>query len=184
MMHPAVFGHEGSGVVIATGDAVTGVAVGDHVVLSSDSCGRCGRCREGRAYYCDGWAKLNLGGPGFPDHPPILDMANLPVHSGWFGQSSFATYAVARETNVVRVRKDVPLDIPGPLGCGFLTGPGAVLNAFKIQPGQSLVVYGAGAVGLAAVMAARICNASSVVVIDPVESPARSRPQTRRTRGP
>ncbi|MGQ4599059.1 zinc-binding dehydrogenase [Nocardia sp. R6R-6] len=168
--HPAIFGHEGAGVVEAVGASVTSLAAGDHVVLSYDSCGHCRRCHAGKPYYCDGWQDLNAGQALGRVHSPVLDADGAPVYSTWFGQSSFGTYAVATETNAVKVDKDLPLAILGPLGCGFQTGAGAVVNALGVRPGESIVIFGAGAVGLAAVMAAKICNAGTIVAVDIIES--------------
>ena len=88
------------------------------------------------------------------------------IHGHFFGQSSFATYALATEQNVVKVPKDVPLELLGPLGCGLQTGAGAILNSLKVPPGSSVVVLGAGTVGLAAIMAARIAGAGSIIAVD------------------
>lgn len=169
-LHPAVLGHEGAGVVEAVGAGVTGLGPGDHVVLSYDSCGHCRRCRAGKAYYCDGWQDLNAGPAAGRVHAPVVDADGAPVYSTWFGQSSFGTYAVATDTNAVKVDDDLPLAILGPLGCGFQTGAGAVVNALGVRPGESIIVFGAGAVGMAAVMAAKICNAGTIVAVDVVES--------------
>lgn len=170
VFHPAVFGHEGAGVVVAAGDAVTGAVAGDHVVLSYDSCGCCARCREGRAFFCESWQDLNTGPALAREHAAMVDGEGMPLYATWFGQSSFATHALATETSIVRVPDHLPLDILGPLGCGFLTGAGAVLNALRVRPGESIAVFGAGAVGLAAVMAARICGAGLIVAVDPVQA--------------
>jgi aryl-alcohol dehydrogenase len=168
--HPAVFGHEGAGIVTAVGGAVTGVAVGDHVVLSYDSCGRCRRCRDGQAYFCESWQDLNTGPALGREHAPMADGEGKPLYATWFGQSSFATHAVATDASVVPVPGHLPLEILGPLGCGFLTGAGAVINALRVRPGDSIVIFGAGAVGMAAVMAAKICGAGLVVAVDPVRA--------------
>ncbi|MGY4098782.1 NAD(P)-dependent alcohol dehydrogenase [Nocardia sp. R16R-3T] len=169
-IHPAIFGHEGAGVIEAVGSSVVGLSPGDHVVLSYDSCGHCKRCHTGKPYYCDGWQDLNAGPALGRVHSPVLDADGAPVYSTWFGQSSFGTYAVASETNAVKVDADLPLEILGPLGCGFQTGAGAVVNVLGVRPGESIVIFGAGAVGLAGVMAAKICNAGTIVAVDIVES--------------
>lgn len=168
-LHPAVLGHEGAGVVEAVGGAVRTVVPGDHVVLSYDSCGHCRRCRTGKPYYCDGWQNLNFGTAARRIHAPVLDRSGAPTYSTFFGQSSFGSYAVASDTNTVKVDDDLPLEILGPLGCGFQTGAGAVVNALGVRPDESIVVFGAGAVGLAAVMAANVCNARTIVAVDVVD---------------
>ncbi|MEU0071003.1 NAD(P)-dependent alcohol dehydrogenase [Streptomyces sp. NPDC006332] len=166
---PIVLGHEGSGVVAAVGSQVTKVTAGDPVVISYDSCGACKNCLSGSPYFCATWFDRN-NGPGLSrQHAALTDPAGRAVNNSWFGQSSFADYAVASQNNVVKVAADLPLEILGPLGCGFQTGAGAVVNVLQVRPGQSFVVFGAGAVGLAAVMAARICGASAVIAVDLVE---------------
>lgn len=161
---PAVLGHEGSGVVVETGGPDTGLAVGDHVVLSFDSCGRCRSCLGAAPAYCDRFAALNLFG-GRPEHAArFTDAAGGALAPRWFGQSSFAAFAVVPARNAVRVDPSLPLALLGPLGCGFLTGAGAVLNSFGAGPGDTVAVFGAGAVGLAAVMAATAAGAVAVAV--------------------
>ncbi|WP_326668479.1 NAD(P)-dependent alcohol dehydrogenase [Streptomyces sp. NBC_01257] len=162
---PAVLGHEGTGVVVAAGGGPdTAVGVGDHVVLSFDSCGDCLSCRGAAPAYCDSFASLNLFGGREEDTPRLTDAAGGAVASRWFGQSSFAEYALVPARNAVRVDTALPLELLGPLGCGALTGAGAVLNTFRAGPGDTLVVLGAGAVGLTAVMAATAAGVRSVAV--------------------
>jgi aryl-alcohol dehydrogenase len=162
---PAVLGHEGSGVVVRTdGGPDTAVGVGDHVVLSFDSCGHCPNCRAAAPAYCDSFAVLNLFGGREEDPPRLTDAAGGALAPRWFGQSSFAEYALVPARNAVRVDPGLPVELLGPLGCGFLTGAGAVLNTFAVGPGDTLVVFGAGAVGLAAVMAASAAGAQAVAV--------------------
>ena len=162
---PVVLGHEGAGVVERVGAAVTKVVSGDHVVLSFSYCGHCRSCREGEPAYCHEQFALNFFCDR-PDHSHHLSGGGVPIHGDFFGQSSFATHVIATERNVVKVRKDAPLELLGPLGCGIQTGAGAILNDFKIRPGQSLAVFGVGSVGLSAVMAARIAGASRIVAVD------------------
>ncbi|WP_409235934.1 NAD(P)-dependent alcohol dehydrogenase [Streptomyces sp. PA5.6] len=182
---PAVLGHEGAGVVVRTpptttatatgqpdaagseaGDRVvpTGIGVGDHVVLSFDSCGHCPNCRAAAPAYCDSFASLNLFGGRAEQPPRLTDATGAALAPRWFGQSSFAQYALVPARNAVRVDPALPIELLGPLGCGFLTGAGAVLNTFGAGPGDTLVVLGAGAVGLAAVLAASAAGALTVAV--------------------
>ncbi|MFE9424880.1 alcohol dehydrogenase catalytic domain-containing protein [Kitasatospora sp. NPDC006697] len=161
---PAVLGHEGSGVVVETGGPGTGLAVGDHVVLSFDSCGRCRGCLAAAPAYCDSFAELNLFGGRTADAGRLVDAAGRPLAPRWFGQSSFAAYALVSARNAVRMDPALPLDLLGPLGCGFLTGAGAVVNTFRLGPGDTFAVFGAGAVGLAAVLAASAAGAVTVAV--------------------
>jgi aryl-alcohol dehydrogenase len=162
---PAVFGHEGAGVVEAVGDAVTTVAVGDHVVLSFDSCRRCSACMSGHPAYCELFPALNYVGSRL-DGSPTMQQGSDDVHGSWFGQSSFGTHAVASARNAVKVDQDLPLELLGPLGCGLLTGAGTVLNVLRPQPGQSIGVWGIGTVGLAAVMAANAAGCETIVAVD------------------
>ena len=162
---PIVLGHEGSGIVEKIGSNVRKLAVGDHVVLTFDSCGRCPTCVSGKPAYCYEVREVCFGGKRL-DGSTTLSCNHAPVHGNFFGQSSFATHALANERNAIKVRKDAPLELLGPLGCGLQTGAGAVLNSFGLRPGQTIAVFGTGAVGLAAVMAARIAGASKIFAID------------------
>lgn len=112
---------------------------------------------------------LNFSGARDDGTVSTLD-SNRQIHDHFFGQSSFATYAVANQRNVVNVPKEAPLEILGPLGCGIQTGAGAVMNALKIEQGKSFAVFGAGAVGLSAVMAAKIVGATTIIAVDIHES--------------
>jgi aryl-alcohol dehydrogenase len=161
---PIVTGHEGAGVVEAVGPGVDTIAVGDHVVLSFDSCGECVNCRAGTPCYCDTFIVRNLTGRRVDGSTALT--AEGEVASRWFGQSSFATYALATARNAVVVDKSLPLELLGPLGCGVLTGAGSVLVTLDVQPGTSIVVSGAGAVGLSAIMAAKAAGATTIVAID------------------
>ncbi|MFA7586080.1 MAG: NAD(P)-dependent alcohol dehydrogenase [Novosphingobium sp.] len=166
---PGVLGHEGAGIVERVGSDVRAVAPGDHVVLSFDSCGSCGNCQSGTPSYCDEFAVRNFGGKR-PDGTATLSDQQGEIAGNFFGQSSFAAFALARERNVVRIDRDLPLEIMGPLGCGIQTGAGAVLKALECRPGSSILIAGGGAVGLAGVMAAAIQGCSTIIVVEPVES--------------
>ena len=162
---PAVLGHEGSGVVERVGEGVTNVGPGDHVVLSFNHCGYCVNCLAGRPAYCLTFFERNFGGSR-PDGSSALSANGEAVHSHFFGQSSFATHALAAENSVVKVPEDAPLELLGPLGCGVQTGAGAVLNALRPEPGSSFAVFGTGAVGLSAVMAAVVSGCTTIIGID------------------
>jgi aryl-alcohol dehydrogenase len=163
---PLVPGHEGSGVVEVIGSHVQGLAVGDHVVLSFDSCHACANCLQGRPAYCDTFFPRNMSGRTVDGSTNARDCEGLPVSTRWFGQSSFATRSVVDARNAVKVDSALPLELLGPLGCGFQTGAGAVLNSLGVEVGADIVVFGAGAVGLAAVMAARVAGASTIAAVD------------------
>jgi aryl-alcohol dehydrogenase len=169
MPGPAVLGHEGAGVVEAVGAQVAGIAPGDHVLLSYRSCGECAQCRGGHRSYCSRSALLNSSG-GRADGTATLSQNGIRLFGSFFGQSSFAQYALAAADNVVVVDPSVDLTVAAPLGCGFQTGAGAVLKVLSPEPNSRLAVFGAGGVGLAAVMAAKAVGVEAVTVVDPVAS--------------
>jgi aryl-alcohol dehydrogenase len=164
---PCVFGHEGSGIVERVGSEVTRVKPGDHVVLSFSSCQQCPSCVAGKPAYCHQLYQYNFLGTR-TDGSSAWSADGKPVHGHFFAQSSFGTYALASERNTVKVRQDAPLWLLGPLGCGVQTGAGAVINSLQPKAGSSLAVFGAGTVGLSAVMAARLCGCAVIVAVDPV----------------
>jgi aryl-alcohol dehydrogenase len=169
MPMPAVLGHEGAGVVERVGAGVRKVAPGDHVVMTFMSCGRCRYCQRGEPAYCEKMMPLNFS-CAREDGTSSAHSHSEAIRNHFFGQSSFATYALANERNVVKVPKSAQLELLGPLGCGLQTGAGAVMNSLKVKVGESLAVFGAGSVGLAAVMAARVVGATTIIAIDVVES--------------
>lgn len=164
---PAVLGHEGAGIVRAIGSAVKRVKPGDRVAISFRSCGDCTQCNGGHPAYCDSMGPLNFAGAR-PDGTAAIHVAGGPLISNFFGQSSFATHALTYERNVVKLADDIPFEIAAPLGCGIQTGAGSVFNVFRCSPGSSLMVLGGGAVGLAAVMAGRIAQCATIMVVEPV----------------
>lgn len=167
---PVVLGHEGSGVVEAVGENIRDLEPGDHVVLTYLSCGVCRECVTGMPACCGTLLALCFNGCR-PDGSHALAGANGEVvHDRFFGQSSLGSHAVAHQRNIVKVARDLPLELLGPLGCGIMTGAGAVWNELKVAPGQSFAAFGAGAVGLSAVMAARIAGASTIIAVDKVAS--------------
>ncbi len=167
---PGVLGHEGAGIVAAVGDGVSSVAVGDKVVIGWPWCGQCRNCLEGQPRYCLSLGQLVAGGSR-PDGSTALRRPDgSPLHSHFFGQSSFATYSLCAASSLVPVAADAPIEILGPLACGIGTGAGAVLNALRPSAGSSIVIYGAGAVGLSAVMAARLTGATAIIAVDRLAS--------------
>jgi aryl-alcohol dehydrogenase len=158
-----VLGHEGAGVVERVGKSVKSLKRGDHVVLSYQSCGRCRQCRGGHPAHCQHFYEANFGFQR-------LDGSNALQRSGvrghFFGQSSFATHSLATERNLVKVSKDLPLEVLSPLGCGLQTGAGTVLNSLGVSKGASIAVFGTGAVGLAAVMASSLVGADPIIGVD------------------
>lgn len=163
---PGVLGHEGAGVVVAVGPGVTDVSEGDGVVIGWPSCGACRNCRAGEPRYCARLGEAVAGG-GRLGGGSVLSRANgAPVASHFFGQSSFATHTVVSAASLVPVPEDLPLELMGPLACGISTGAGAIFNTARPQAGSSVVVFGVGTVGLAAVMAARNSAATRIIAVD------------------
>ena len=166
---PAVLGHEGAGTVVEVGEGVTKVAPGDKVALTFTSCGQCTNCTLGSPAYCYQFLPLNYAGAR-PDGSAPLTWADGPVHSVFFGQSSFASHALANERNVVKLPEDAPLELVGPLGCGIQTGAGAVMNSMAAHPGSSLLVMGGGSVGLAGVLGGVVQGCETIIVSEPHQS--------------
>jgi aryl-alcohol dehydrogenase len=169
---PAVFGHEGAGVVESVGTEVVSVQPGDRVVISFGSCGKCSDCVTGHPAHCTYFDELNFGGARPDGSSTIRDIRGVPIGSYFFGQSSFARHAVANERNLVVVDPvdDDELALFAPLGCGLQAGAGTVINELKPGSGESFAVFGSGAVGLAALMAARMAGAAPIVAVDIVAS--------------
>ena len=162
---PCVFGHEGAGIVERVGAQVTGIAPGDRVVMVSPACGACKACARGLPGYCASARRLKFGGRLRDGRIPFR-RGEAPVYGAFFQQSSFATHALATAGNVVKLPDALPLELAAAFACGVNTGAGAVLNALRPQPGSSIAIFGAGAVGLAAVMAARIAGCGTIVAVD------------------
>lgn len=162
---PAVLGHEGAGVVEAVGAEVTHVVPGDKVVLSYGSCGECRQCQKGHPAYCDAFFPYNFFGVRLDGSPTIFD-GESAVSGHFFAQSSFATHALAHRRNTVKVPDEMDLDIAGPLGCGLMTGAGAVRNVLKPVEGDTFVVYGTGGVGFAAMLMAKALGCTTLIAVD------------------
>ena len=173
---PAVLGHEGAGEIIEVGEGVDQVAVGDHVIVAwTPPCGKCRACLRGEANLCvqiffniAGSAKFSRGGD------PIF---------GFAGTGTFAEEMVLPQQGVVKIPDDVPYEIGALIGCGVTTGVGAALNTAKVQPGSSVVVFGAGGVGIATIQGARIAGAAEIVAVDMVDSKLKDALRFGATRG-
>ena len=176
MPAPCVLGHEGAGEIVEVGPGVDQVAVGDHVIVAwTPPCGKCRACRRGEANLCvqifyniAGAAKFSRGGS------PVF---------GFAGTGTFAEQMVVPQQGVVKVADDVPYEIAALIGCGVTTGVGAAINTAKVKPGSSVVVYGAGGVGIAAIQGARIAGAAEIVAVDMVDSKLKTAQQFGATRG-
>lgn len=161
---PSIFGHEGSGIVEQVGSRVTKVAPGDHVVLAPDSDGTCPQCAAGAPTYCERFLEMNFQAGMDGRKARLSDGGAVAIK--YFGQSSFAHYAVAGERNTVKVRRDLPLRLLGPLGCSIQTGAGTVINGLRPASASSLAVLGVGPVGMAAILGAVACGCARVVAVD------------------
>jgi aryl-alcohol dehydrogenase len=163
---PGVLGHEGAGVVEEVGAGVDGLVPGTPVVASFTSCGRCDNCVAGRPARCRTWVPDNLLTGVRDDGSSAIRRAGVPVGSHFFGQSALCSHAVMDERSVVLVPVDVDLRYVAPLGCSGVTGFGSVRNVLRVTAGSSLAVLGTGAVGLFAVVAARLAGADPLIAVD------------------
>ena len=167
---PAIFGHEGVGIVEQVGVGVETLKPGDKVILSYPSCGACHNCVEGHPYACENMNRLFFDG-SYKDGTKRFSQDGKPV-SSFFGQGSFASHVVVDARNAVKADVDSLDDLVKlcSLGCGVQTGAGAVLNALVPEPESSLVVFGCGGVGMAAIMGAKIRGCSKIIAVDVVPS--------------
>ncbi|KAJ5623016.1 hypothetical protein N7490_011621 [Penicillium lividum] len=175
--YPAVLGHEGAGVVRRVGSAVKDKSLkeGDQVFLSFTTCDSCKFCKDGRKGFCHNFTQINFAGVRGMSaaDSPISTPGGQPIRGQFFGQSSMSKLAIVNEASIVKSEfefSDSDLAALAPLGCGYLTGAGTVLNILKPKPSSRLVVLGMGAVGLAAMMAARALGVETVVAVDIVDS--------------
>jgi Zn-dependent alcohol dehydrogenase len=163
---PTVLGHEGAGVVTAVGSDVTHVQPGDHVALSwLPSCGRCRYCRAGRPVLCAASAPALLAGTLLDGTVRLRDGHEEVYHYSFL--STFAEYAVVPAASAIKIPASVPLPVAALAGCGVLTGYGCVVNRAQVAPGDAVLIYGAGGVGLSATMAAHLSEAEQIIVVDP-----------------
>ena len=163
--YPAVFGHEGAGIVRAVGSGVTKFKTGDHMVMSYPWCGECPNCRTQRQSYCLHSFDLKMNGRR-ADGSTLHSQNGKPVYSAFFQQSSFGNFTIANERFAVKVRNDAPLTSVCALACGGQTGAGAVFNVMRPAAGDSFAVFGIGAVGLAGLMAAKIAGCDPIIAVD------------------
>lgn len=166
---PAVFGHEGTGIVEASGPGVTQVKPGDRVIMSYAFCGSCPYCADDKPYLCENNQQLSFTGRR-ADGSPAMRLNGKPISGSFFQQSSFASHAITLERTVVLVDSELPPEMLAAIPCGVQTGAGAMLNTFGVKEGETVIVFGAGAVGLSAVMAARMINAATIICVDMLEN--------------
>lgn len=160
---PFVPGHEGAGEVVETGEGVSGLAPGDHVVLCwMPPCGHCSHCRRGQSQLCTA-SLARLRTPGFRYG------AGTDLY-GFYSVGAFAEEVVVAADSALKVPSDVPFEVAALVGCGVTTGVGAAVNTARVEPGASVAVIGCGGVGIAAVQGARVCGAARIVAVDPVAS--------------
>ena len=159
---PCVLGHEGAGVIQEVGDGVTEVASGDPVIVSfTPACRICKNCMRGQSYLCDATMQMMMN--------PQFTMDGAPI-SGMTGCGTFSEEMIVPEAAVVKVDNDIPLDVVSLIGCGVTTGVGASINTAQVSPGSSVVVFGAGGVGISAIQGARIAGAAEILAVDLVDS--------------
>jgi aryl-alcohol dehydrogenase len=167
VVFPIILGHEGAGTVERVGRDVTKVGPGDRVLFTPDYCGDCEQCALGKTPYCDDVVHLTFVGTR-ADGTPRARQGGKPVRAAFFGQSSFATHSLVTERNIVPVASDAPLHYLAGFTCGVQTGAGAILNAMPVGAASKVAIWGTGAVGLAAVMAAKASGAAEIIAIDRV----------------
>jgi NDMA-dependent alcohol dehydrogenase len=164
---PAVLGHEGAGVVEAVGEGVADLAPGDHVILSwLPSCGRCFYCVQGRGVLCD-VAMADMFEGTLPGGSLALSQNGAPLYHYSY-LSTFAERCVVPESCCVRIRPDAPLPVAALVGCAVMTGFGAAVLRARVEPGSTAVVFGAGGVGLSAILGCKLAGARAIVAADPV----------------
>lgn len=162
---PAVFGHEGTGIVESIGEGVTDVKPGDRVIMSYAFCGGCPCCDENKPYLCENMHELTFTGRR-ADGSSTIRLEGEPISGSFFQQSSFASHAITLEWTVVPTKSELPAELLAAIPCGVQTGAGAMINTFDVQNGESVIVFGAGTVGLSAVMAARMIGAATIICVD------------------
>jgi len=163
---PIVLGHEGVGVIERVGYGVNNFQTGDHVIMSYASCGICPHCLIGKPSYCYQHGSLNFSGTHPDGSTSYTSKSEEKIYGSFFQQSSLANWAIASPRNLVKVSKDLDLPSLAPLGCGIQTGAGCVINSLKCSPNSSLAIFGCGAVGLSAILAAKTVGVKRIIAID------------------
>lgn len=163
---PMILGHEGAGIVEAVGEGVTGVAVGDHVILTwTPSCRRCRYCVSGRPVLCDKVAELSANHLSFDGKTRISAAHGEEVYS-FAGAGTFGEYAMVPESGAIPIRQDAPFEQASLVGCAVTTGVGAAINTADVRPDETVLVLGCGGVGLNAIQGARLVGARQIIAVD------------------
>ncbi|KAF2019978.1 GroES-like protein [Aaosphaeria arxii CBS 175.79] len=169
--YPKVVGHEGAGVVERVGSNIAHLRAGDKVLLSFDFCGKndCRACKDHLPGYCREFQPRNILGV-----PEVYETSSGPGAGLFFGQSSFSQLAIVKGTSALNVshivKTEDELKILAPMGCAYQTGAGAVTNLANVKSGDVVAVFGLGGVGMAAIMAAKIRGASTIIALDRVQT--------------
>ena len=164
-LFPAVLGHEGAGVVVETGDGVTSVKPGDHVIpLYTPECRQCDYCTSGKTNLCQA-IRETQGRGVMPDGSSRFSAGGEQIFH-YMGTSTFSNYTVLPEIAVAKIREDAPFDKVCYIGCGVTTGLGAVMNTAKVEPGSNCVVFGLGGIGLNVIQGLRLVGANRIVGVD------------------
>ncbi|MDX1738306.1 MAG: S-(hydroxymethyl)glutathione dehydrogenase/class III alcohol dehydrogenase [Alphaproteobacteria bacterium] len=162
---PAILGHEGAGVVVEVGEGVTSLAVGDHVIpLYTPECRQCSYCTSGRTNLCQA-IRTTQGQGLMPDGTSRFSYKGQKIHH-YMGCSTFSNHTVLPEIALAKIRNDAPFDKVCYIGCGVTTGVGAVINTAKVRPGDNVVVFGLGGIGLNVIQGARMVGADMIVGVD------------------
>ncbi|MBM7061042.1 S-(hydroxymethyl)glutathione dehydrogenase/class III alcohol dehydrogenase [Pseudomonas sp. UL073] len=162
---PTILGHEGGGIVKAVGEGVTSVAIGDHVIpLYTAECRECKFCKSGKTNLCSA-VRATQGKGLMPDGTSRFSYQGKPIYH-YMGCSTFSEYTVLPEVSLAKIPHEAPLEKVCLLGCGVTTGIGAVLNTAKVEAGATVAIFGLGGIGLAAIIGAKMANASRIIAID------------------
>ncbi len=164
-LFPAILGHEGAGIVVEVGKGVTSLQAGDHVIpLYVPECRQCNYCTSGKTNLCQS-IRETQGRGMMPDGSCRFSLAGEPLFH-YMGTSTFANYTVVPEISLAKIRKDAPFDKVCYIGCGVTTGIGAVINTAQVRPGDNVVVFGLGGIGLNVIQGARLSGANMIIGVD------------------